>query len=68
MIILPLIIFSAYLLLRSHFNMAEPRVGPVSGRNKMTLSKDRMLGGLMAKTPCKRGLLIGGGSLERIGS
>lgn len=41
MIILPLIVFGAYLLLtilvRSHFNMAEHRVGAVSERNRATL-------------------------------
>lgn len=55
MIILPLIVFGAYLLLitlgRSHLNMAEHGVGPVSERKRTTLSRDNMFGGQMAKMP-----------------
>ena len=55
MIMLPLIVFAAYLLLtilvRSHFNVAEHSVGSVSGRNRATLSRDNTFGGQMAKTP-----------------
>lgn len=72
MIMLPLIVFAAYLLLttlvRSHFNVAEHSVGPVSGRNRATLSRDNTFGGQMAKTPREGALQIGGGSLEGMGS
>lgn len=58
MIMLPLIVFAAYLLLtilvRSHFNVAEHSVG--SGRNRATLSRDNTFGGQMAKTPRKGAL------------
>lgn len=55
MIILPLIIFGSYrlltILVRSYFNMAEHGVGPMSERNRTTLSRDDLSGGQRAKTP-----------------
>lgn len=57
MIMLPLIIFVAYLLLTVHvssyFNMTQQRVGPMSERNRTTLSSDGVWGTNGENTPKK---------------